>query len=189
MKTLQPRFEEYLKDASAYNNAARERGDDFRKGVGLAGMWYRFGKSGTLRIEAHCELASDGHFVVYALAPDYGQGSNTMLSQFAAEILQTARDQVEVVNADTALAPDSGIQGASRSTYFVGGAVCKAAGNLRASIQAVASELLDCAPDEVAFTGDKVWAAKTHLRKSLCARLPRSSTVWDATDGYSAFLT
>ena len=34
-----------------------------RRGVGLAGMWYRFGKSGTLRIEAHAELAQDGHFV------------------------------------------------------------------------------------------------------------------------------
>jgi aldehyde oxidoreductase len=160
LKTLQPCFEEYLKDANAYNASARRKRDVFRKGVGLAGMWYRFGKSGILRIEAHCELASDGHFVVYASAPDYGQGSNNMLSQFAAEVLQAARDRVEVVNADTALAPDSGIQGASRSTYFVGGAVFKAAGNLRKSIQAVASELLDCAPDDVTFDGDKVWAAQ-----------------------------
>ena len=160
LTTLRTRFEEYLKDASAYNAVARDKGEVLRKGVGLAGMWYRFGKSGTLRIEAHCELASDGHFVVYASAPDYGQGSTTMLGQFAAEVLQTPRDRVEVVNADTALAPDSGIQGASRSTYFVGGAVYKAAGNLRASIQAVASELLDCAPDEITFDGGTVRAGQ-----------------------------
>jgi CO/xanthine dehydrogenase Mo-binding subunit/aerobic-type carbon monoxide dehydrogenase small subunit (CoxS/CutS family) len=160
LKTLQPRFQEYLKDAEAYNAAAREKGEPFRKGVGLAGMWYRFGKSGTLKIEAHCELASDGHFVVYATAPDYGQGSNTMLVQFVAEILEAPRDRIRLVNADTALAPDSGIQGASRSTYFVGGAVCKAAGNLRKSIQAVASELLDCDPADVTFHGDEVHPAQ-----------------------------
>ena len=156
LQTLQPRFQEYLKNAEDYNIAAREKGEPFRKGVGLAGMWYRFGKSGTLKVEAHCELASDGRFVVYATAPDYGQGSNTMLTQFAAEILEAPRDRIDLVNADTALAPDSGIQGASRSTYFVGGAVCKAAGNLRKSIQAVASELLDCDPADVAFSEDKV---------------------------------
>ncbi|CAG1011264.1 aerobic carbon-monoxide dehydrogenase large subunit [Anaerolineales bacterium] len=156
LRTLQLRYQEYLKEAEAYNTAAREKGEPFRKGVGLAGMWYRFGKSGTLKVEAHCELASDGNFVVYATAPDYGQGSNTMLIQFAAEILESPRDRIRLVNADTALAPDSGIQGASRSTYFVGGAVCKAAENLRKSIQAVASEMLDCDPAEVTFGESKV---------------------------------
>jgi CO/xanthine dehydrogenase Mo-binding subunit/aerobic-type carbon monoxide dehydrogenase small subunit (CoxS/CutS family) len=156
LKTLQPRFQEYLKDAQSYNSMAREKGEPFRKGVGLAGMWYRFGKSGSLKVEAHCELASDGCFVVYATAPDYGQGINTTLTQFAAEILEAPLSRIRLVNADTALAPDSGIQGASRSTYFVGGAVCQAAGNLRKSIQAVASELLDCHPVDVTFSDDKV---------------------------------
>ncbi len=171
LKTLQPRFEEYLKDADAYNAAAREKGEPFRKGVGLAGMWYRFGKSGTLKVEAHCELASDGHFVVYATAPDYGQGSNSMLTQFAAEILESSSDQIRLVNADTALAPDSGIQGASRSTYFVGGAVCKAAGNLRKSIQAVASELLDCDPADVTFSDDKVHPAQDPTKGILLSEI------------------
>ena len=160
LQTLQPRYREFVKNTEAYNSIAREKGEPFRKGVGLAGMWYRFGKSGTLKVEAHCELASDGHFIVYATAPDYGQGSNTMLVQFAAEILESPRDRIQLVNADTALAPDSGIQGASRSTYFVGGAVCKAAGNLRKSIQAVASELLDCDPADVTFEEGKVRSAQ-----------------------------
>jgi len=57
------------------------------RAVGLAGMWYRFGKSGTLRIEAHAELARDGRFIVYCTAADYGQGMNTVVSQMAAEAL------------------------------------------------------------------------------------------------------
>jgi CO/xanthine dehydrogenase Mo-binding subunit/aerobic-type carbon monoxide dehydrogenase small subunit (CoxS/CutS family) len=149
LESIRPRYQELLKDAQVYNQAAREKHEIFRKGVGLAGMWYRFGKSGSLRIEAHCELAADGHFIVYASAPDYGQGSTTMLSQFAAEVLQVSRKRIEVLNADTLLTPDSGIQGASRSTYFVGGAVCQAASNLLKSIQATACELLNCAPEDV----------------------------------------
>ena len=125
-------------------------------GMGLAGMWYRFGKSGSLKVEAHAELASDGHFVVYCSAPDYGQGTNTVMSQFAAETLGVSRAQVELVNADTALTPDSGIQGASRSTYFVGGAVCQAAYNLKQEILATAAELLDCPPGDLMLDENRV---------------------------------
>jgi CO/xanthine dehydrogenase Mo-binding subunit/aerobic-type carbon monoxide dehydrogenase small subunit (CoxS/CutS family) len=156
LKSIQPRFRQLIEESETYNAAARTNGEIYRKGVGLAGMWYRFGKSGSLRIEAHCELAADGHFVVYASAPDYGQGSNTMLSQFAAQALQASRDQIEVVNADTALSPDSGVQGASRSTYFVGGAVCRAAENLLASIAATGCEMLNCPPEALVIAGNQI---------------------------------
>lgn len=159
LSILRPYFRECQERAEAYNYKARNKGERWRKGVGLAGMWHRFGKSGTLKVEAHCELAADGHFIVYATAPDYGQGINTTLLQIAAEALELPRGCIELVNADTALAPDSGIQGASRSTYFVGGAVYKAAGNLRKAIQSVASELLDCAPENVILDGKAVWAS------------------------------
>lgn len=176
LTSIRPRYQELLKKAETYNATARQNGEVFRKGVGLAGMWYRFGKSGTLRVEAHCELASDGHFVVYASAPDYGQGSGTMLVQFAAESLQVDRDRIELVNADTALTPDSGIQGASRSTYFVGGAVCKAAENLRKSIEATACELLNCAPNEVVLDGDKI---RSQQDPSKTARLAEVAAEFD----------
>lgn len=158
LEAIRPRYVELGQDAESFNMNACAKNSPYRKGIGLAGTWYRFGKSGSLRIEAHCELASDGHFIVYATAPDYGQGTNTSLLQLAAETLRAPREQIELVNADTALAPDSGIQGASRSTYFVGGAVCKAAGNLLQAIRAVASELLDCSPYLVSIEGDTVRA-------------------------------
>jgi CO/xanthine dehydrogenase Mo-binding subunit len=153
---IQPHYLELRGRAAEFNAAEHSRNSSLRKGVGLAGMWYRFGKSGSLRIEAHAELALDGHFVVYCSAPDYGQGTNTMLSQLAAEMLGTSLDRIELVNADTALTPDSGIQGASRSTYFVGGAVCQAARNLKVAIETTACELLDCPPGDVALAADQV---------------------------------
>ncbi len=119
-------------------------------------MWYRFGKSGSLCVETHAELARDGGFVVYASAPDYGQGINTVLTQLAAETLGIPRDLVTLVNADTARVPDSGIQGASRATYFVGSSVCVAAENLRQTILGTAAELVGCPPTDLALERGRV---------------------------------
>jgi CO/xanthine dehydrogenase Mo-binding subunit len=141
LKTIEPNYRLYFQEAQAYNTT--HASGYLRRGVGLAGMWYRFGKAGSLRIEAQAELANDGHFVVYCSAPDYGQGTNTVMSQIAADTMGIDRDCVEVVNADTAKVPDSDIQGASRATFFVGGAVQKAVGVLLQSVFGVAAELLD----------------------------------------------
>lgn len=121
-------------------------------------MWYRFGKSGSLRIEAHAELTRDGRFVIYCTAADYGQGMNTVISQMAAEALGVSRAAVEVVNGDTSRTPDSGIQGASRATYFVGGAVTAAARALKNEILGMAAEMLDRAPASLMLWGDQVAA-------------------------------
>ena len=154
LEAIRPRYLAFREEMRAFN-ASAENGT-LRKGLGLAGMWYRFGKSGSLRVEAHAELAEDGHFVVYCSAPDYGQGTNTVMSQLAAETLGVSRAHIELVNADTALTPDSGIQGASRSTYFVGGAVCRAVQNLKQEILATAAELLDCPPADLTLDGTRV---------------------------------
>ncbi len=119
-------------------------------------MWYRFGKSGTLRIEAHAELGLDGRFIVYCSAPDYGQGISTVFLQLAAETLEIPRDHIDLVNADTALTPDSDVQGASRATYWVGNAVCQAARILKADILGTAAEVLDCSPDALILNAHEI---------------------------------
>ena len=82
LEAIRPHYEVYQADADAFNQrwhvgtlacshvraservnvSTSQRSNVIRRGVGLAGMWYRFGKSGTLRIEAHAELARDGRF-------------------------------------------------------------------------------------------------------------------------------
>ncbi|MGD1993878.1 MAG: molybdopterin-dependent oxidoreductase [Anaerolineae bacterium] len=153
LEAIRPHYQAFVEEAQAFNAA---QGGALRRGVGLSGMWYRFGKSGTLRVEAHAELARDGHFVIYCSAPDYGQGTNTVMVQMAAEALGVCREQVKLVNADTARTPDSGIQGASRATFWVGGAVRDAARRLDMGIRATASELLDCAPGDLAYEGERI---------------------------------
>jgi CO/xanthine dehydrogenase Mo-binding subunit/aerobic-type carbon monoxide dehydrogenase small subunit (CoxS/CutS family) len=165
LEAIRPRYREFL-DAAAAFNATSEGNGTQRRGIGLAGMWYRFGKSGSLRVEAQMELAPDGHFVVYCSAPDYGQGTNTVMSQLAAQTLGVSRDHVELVNADTALTPDSGIQGASRATYWVGNAVCSAAQRLKQTILATAAELLDRPPASLILSGKRV-VARSEPSKSI----------------------
>ena len=169
LEALRPHYEAYLADADAFNRShlspvslstrlpTFQRSNAVR-GVGLAGMWYRFGKSGTLRIEAHAELAQDGHFIVYCTAADYGQGMNTVVSQMAAEALGVSRARIEIVNGDTARVPDSAIQGASRATYFVGGAVTAAARALKDEILGIAAELLDRDPLSLRMQEDRLTA-------------------------------
>ncbi len=141
LEAVRPYYQQMLAEVQQFQSGNPL--SSVRRGVGLAGMWYRFGKAGTLCIEAHAELAQDGHFVVYCSAPDYGQGTNTVMSQIAAESMGASRDQIQIVNADTALVPNSDIQGASRATYFVGGAVRQAMQTLRQEIFGVAAEMLD----------------------------------------------
>jgi CO/xanthine dehydrogenase Mo-binding subunit len=153
LNSLSPHYTAIKKQVDEFNRiqSTTPGGGTHRKGLGVAGMWYRFGKSGSLKVEAHAELGTDGHFVLYLAAPDYGQGTTTVMAQLAAETLGVARDLIEVVNGDTAVTPDSGVQGASRATYWVGNAVCAAAKNLKHQVFGVAAELLDRDPKELTF--------------------------------------
>jgi aldehyde oxidoreductase len=165
LEALRPGYAELQAQALAFN--AQASNGSLRMGVGLAGMWYRFGKSGSLRIETHAELARDGHLVFYCSAPDYGQGINTVMLQLAAETLHLPRERLELVNADTATTPDSGIQGASRATYFIGSSICDAAENLQREILAVAAEMLDADPSGLMLQADAVVGRRPALRASL----------------------
>jgi CO/xanthine dehydrogenase Mo-binding subunit len=153
LESIRPRYREFLGEMQEFN---ANNGKVNRMGVGLAGMWYRFGKSGSLQVETHAELASDGHFVIYCSAPDYGQGITTVMVQLAADSFGIPRECIELVNADTGRTPDSGIQGASRATYFIGSSARNAASNLKQAILSTASEMLDLHPAELVLCADKV---------------------------------
>ena len=62
--------------------------DPIRRGVGIGAMWYGIGNTSlpnpsTIRIG----LRRDGRYVLFSGAQDIGQGSNTILSQIAADAL------------------------------------------------------------------------------------------------------
>lgn len=154
LEAVRPHYQQMLAEVEKFQ--ASNQTNYVRQGVGIAGMWYRFGKAGTLCIEAHAELALDGRVIIYCSAPDYGQGTNTVMSQIAADSIGLCREQVQIINADTALVPNSDVQGASRATYFVGGAVRQAALSLRQEILGVAAELLDVPLEQLVIQDDTI---------------------------------
>ncbi|HUB95655.1 MAG TPA: xanthine dehydrogenase family protein molybdopterin-binding subunit [Stellaceae bacterium] len=90
---------------------------------------------------AMVNLYGDGTCGVYCGTVDMGQGSDTVMAQIAAEVLNLEAERVSVIHPDTDVTPyDMGTLG-SRSTYHMGNAVRIAAEDARAKIAALAAEL------------------------------------------------
>lgn len=102
-------------------------------GIGFASAYKNvgIGKGMPDEASAAAEIASDGTVTVYVGATDIGQGSDTVMAQIAAEMLNVPYDRVQVVSSDTELCPDAGMTTASRQTFVSGNAVAGAAGLLR----------------------------------------------------------
>ena len=65
-------------------------------------------------------LSPDGTLTLYSGAVDIGQGSNTILTQIAADALGLPAAQVALVTGDTDLTADAGKTSASRQTFVSG---------------------------------------------------------------------
>jgi CO/xanthine dehydrogenase Mo-binding subunit len=86
-------------------------------------------------------LYADGSCGLYCSTVDMGQGSDTIMAQIAAEVLNLPAETVKVVHPDTDVTPYDMATLGSRSTYHMGHAVRLAAEDARAKIEALAVEL------------------------------------------------
>jgi aldehyde oxidoreductase len=152
LEVLRPEYLEMRARVAAFNVGPWQTG--LRRGVGLAGMMYRFGKFGIPRSLAEAELGLDGQITIYASAGEFGQGIETVFTQLAAENLGVPRAALQLVNADTARTLDGDVAGASRATYWVGSAIADAARRLRAAILSTAAEMKDLPPGAVSLALD-----------------------------------
>lgn len=108
---------------------------DLLRGVGVASCWYGCGNTGlpnpsTIRIG----LSPAGRVVLHQGAADIGQGSNTVITQIAAEALGLPVNCFDLIGPDTFLTPDAGKTSASRQTFVTGRAAQAAGQSLRAQI-------------------------------------------------------
>ena len=83
-------------------------------------------------------LYADGSCGLYCSTVDMGQGSDTIMAQIAAEVLNIPAETVKVVHPDTDVTPYDMATLGSRSTYHMGHAVRLAAEDARAKIEALA---------------------------------------------------
>jgi CO/xanthine dehydrogenase Mo-binding subunit len=111
-----------------------------KRGIGFATFLHGAGFTGSgeeyLASEAAVEATREGRLRVLAGSTEMGQGTNTIFTQIAAETLCLDCDQIEIMQPDTALVPNSGPTVASRTTMIVGKLVEYAA-------RAVQQSLLD----------------------------------------------
>ena len=98
-------------------------------GAGFTGSGERY-----LQSIAGLEALSDGRVRILVSSTEMGQGTNTMLSQIAAETLGIDYAQVEVARPDTSAVPDSGPTVASRTCMIVGKLVESAAIGLKQTL-------------------------------------------------------
>jgi CO/xanthine dehydrogenase Mo-binding subunit len=87
-------------------------------------------------------MAPEGYVTLYTGAADIGQGSSTVLTQIASEILGLEPSKMLLVAADTQCTTNAGATSASRQTYISGNAVKEAAEKLADVLLTEAADVL-----------------------------------------------
>jgi CO/xanthine dehydrogenase Mo-binding subunit len=102
-----------------------------KRGIGFAAFLHGAGFTGSgeehLASEAAVEVTRDARVRVLAGSTEMGQGTNTIFAQIAAETLGLDCEQIEIVQPDTGVVPNSGPTVASRTAMIVGKLVESAA--------------------------------------------------------------
>ena len=106
-----------------------------KKGIGFATFMHGAGFTGSgeryLQSIVGIEATADGRVHILASSTEIGQGTNTILSQIAAETLGIDYSQVDLTKPDTGEVPNSGPTVASRTCMVVGKLVESAAIGLK----------------------------------------------------------
>jgi CO/xanthine dehydrogenase Mo-binding subunit len=109
-----------------------------KRGIGFASFLHGAGFTGSgeeyLASEALLTATREGNVQVLAGSTEMGQGTNTVFSQIAADALGLECEQIEVLQPDTGLVPNSGPTVASRTTMIVGKLVEAAALEIKHSL-------------------------------------------------------
>lgn len=120
----------------AQEHAARP----IKKGMGIAAFLHGAGFTGSgeryLASVVGVEGCADGTVRVLVSSTEFGQGTNTVLCQIAAEALDLPYDDVRIAPPDTNQVPNSGPTVASRTAMVVGSLVRSAALGIRQTLVA-----------------------------------------------------
>ena len=128
-----------LADRMKWNGPFDRGGDRLRRGLGIA-VGFKGITAPTTSV-AMVNLCGDGSCSLYIGTVDMGQGSDTVMAQIAAEVLNLKAESIRVIHPDTDVTPyDMGTLG-SRSTFHMGTAVRVAAEDAKRKVADLAAEL------------------------------------------------
>ena len=137
---------------------ARQKNGRIRYGWGVGTEMHSSGAYPDLRevSGAIIKMNEDATLSLFIGVSDLGTGAQTAMAQIAAEEIGIPFTDILVIAGDTDLVPfDSGAY-ASRSTYIGGGAVKKAAADIKAQLLDLASDKMEVGVDDLEIEGGKV---------------------------------
>ena len=118
-----------------------------KRGLGAVCLMHGSGIPGVDMASAFLKLNDDGSFNLLVGATDIGTGSDTILSQIAAEALHLPLDKIVIYSSDTDVTPfDTGAY-ASSTTYISGMSVKKAAEGAVRQLVAAAAQMWEVPVD------------------------------------------
>lgn len=126
------------------------------RGYGMAVTMQGSGIAGIDTATVDVRLDDNGCYTMLIGSTDMGTGSDTILAQMAAEVLETELENITVHAADTDVSPYDPGSYASSTTYVTGMAVVKACNKLRLKIMSQGAKFLGVSKDDVTFDGQKV---------------------------------
>ncbi|MGA7109764.1 MAG: xanthine dehydrogenase family protein molybdopterin-binding subunit [Terracidiphilus sp.] len=162
--------------------AEENRTNPVKRGLGIAAFYHGSGFTGSgeryLNSLAGIDVTPEGRVRVLVSSTEFGQGTNTILTQIAAEAIGLDYGDVAMAPPDTRIVPNSGPTVASRTSMVVGRLI------ERASLQLVAT-LRESAGLAETFTREDFFAASERLRSakgevvSLCRYEAPPGIHWD----------
>jgi CO/xanthine dehydrogenase Mo-binding subunit len=123
-----------------------------KRGVGIASFLHGAGFTGSgeryLASVVALEACADGRVRVLVSSTEFGQGTNTVLCQVAAEALRIPYEDVVIAQPDTNNVPNSGPTVASRTAMVVGKLIASAAQGLTQTLIAAGALAESYTPEE-----------------------------------------
>ena len=165
-----------------------------RKGIGIAAFLHGAGFTGSgeryLNSLVGAEADADGTVRVLVSSAEFGQGTNTVLCQIAAEALGLPYENVSIAQPDTTVVPNSGPTVASRTAMIVGKLVQSAAMGIKETLTKTGLLHDDYSPEQFR-AGCKEYIATHGALKSYARYQAPPDVYWDDEkyrgEAYAAF--
>ena len=147
------------------------------RGRGIATIEYPTGMNqGGDPSQAWIKVKPDGHVDVFSGTVDVGQGSKTVHTQIAADMIGVPYDTVTMNNFDTDTSPVSFGTFASRGTFIDGNAIAVAAYRTRQRLLEVASRMMEVDPEDLEIADGDVAVLGAPERKVSVAEVAATAS-------------
>ncbi len=165
-----------------------------KKGIGIAAFLHGAGFTGSgeryLNSLVGVEAGADGAVRVLVSSAEFGQGTNTVLCQIAAEALGLPYENVAIAQPDTTVVPNSGPTVASRTAMIVGKLVQSAAKGIQQTLTKTGVLKDDYTPEQFRVACREYIAAHGKLKSYARYEAP-GDVYWDDEkyrgEAYAAF--